>query len=136
DAACGGGAELVGELTGGTAIDPVTSQRLACDAMIHRVVTDGASTILDYGRATRVVSGPLWNALVLRDRHCRFPGCDRPAHWAEGHHVRRWPHGGITALDTLIVTCTRPHHLCHLPGWQVKLLPDATVEVTPPTGKV
>jgi hypothetical protein len=35
-----------------------------------------------------------------------------------------------------VVFCSRHHHLCHLPGWQVKLLPDATVEVTTPTGKV
>jgi hypothetical protein len=108
---------------------------LACDAVIRRVVTDGASTILDYGRASRVVPAPLWNALVLRDRHCRFPGCDRPAHWCEAHHVRHWPDGGKTRLDNLVVLCTRHHHLCHHPGWQVKLLPDATVEVTTPTGK-
>jgi hypothetical protein len=128
--------QLVGELTAGAVVDPVTLSRLACDAVIHRVVTDGASTILDYGRASRVVPQALWNALVLRDRHCRFPGCDRPAHWAEAHHVRHWPDGGETRLENLVVFCSRHHHVCHLPGWQVKLLPDATVEVTTAAGKV
>jgi hypothetical protein len=128
--------QLVGELTGGALLDPVTLSRVACDAVIHRVVTAGGSTILDFGRGTRLVSPGLWNALVLRDRHCRFPGCDRPAHWSEAHHVRHWPAGGETELGNLVVLCARHHHLCHRPGWHVKLLPDATLEVTTSEGRV
>ena len=120
DHGCG---QLVGELTGGAVIDPVTLLRLACDAIIHRVVTDGASAILDYGHASRVVPAPLWNALVVRDRHCRFPGCDRPAHWCEAHHVRHWPDGGKTRLDNLVVD-------------ECATRIGATVEVTTPAGKV
>jgi hypothetical protein len=37
------------------------------------------SAILDYGTTTGTIPAPLYNALVVRDRHCRFPGCDRPA---------------------------------------------------------
>jgi hypothetical protein len=32
--------------------------------------------------------------------------------------------------------CSRHHHLLHKPGWQAKLLPDATFEVTTPDGRV
>jgi hypothetical protein len=38
---------------------------------IHRCVMEGRSAILDYGTTTRTVPAPLWNALVLRDTHCR-----------------------------------------------------------------
>ena len=103
-----------------------------CDAGIHRVVTNGRSSILDYGTTTRSVPAPLFNALVIRDRHCRFPGCDRPPDWCEAHHVRWVTHGGTTALDNLALVYTRHHHLLHTPGWHTKLLPDATLEVTDP----
>ncbi|MGH9230796.1 MAG: HNH endonuclease signature motif containing protein, partial [Acidimicrobiales bacterium] len=79
---------------------------------------------------------PLFNALVVRDEHCRFPGCDRPAHWCEGHHVRPWLFGGPTRLLNLVLLCSRHHHLLHHPGWHAKLLPDATLEVTNPQGRV
>ena len=78
----------------------------------------------------------LWNALVLRDQHCRFPGCDRPAHWTEGHHVRWFSEGGATAIANLVLLCSRHHHRLHLPGWKAKLSPDAAFEVTDPAGRV
>lgn len=44
--------------------------------------------------------------------------------------------GGETSLSNSMLGCGRHHHLIHQPGWQVKLLPDATVEVTTPDGRV
>jgi hypothetical protein len=125
-----------GRLVDGTSLDHTTVQRLACDAGIHRVVADGRSGILDYGTTTRTVPAPLFNALVIRDRHCRFPGCDRPPEWTEAHHVRWVTRGGATALENLVLLCTRHHHLLHAPGWHAKLLPDGTLEVTDPRGPV
>ena len=117
-------------------IDPATVGRLVCDAGIHRVVTDGRSAILDYGTTTRTVPARLFNALVIRDRHCRYPGCDRPPDWTEAHHVRWITHGGATALDNLVLVCSRHHHLLHSPGWHAKLLPDTTIEITDPQGHI
>src|ERR671910_26457 len=120
----------------GTRLDRASVERLLCDAALHRVVTAGRSTILDYGTATRTIPAPLFNALVIPDRHCRFPGCDRPAQWCEGHHVRFWDHDGPTRLDNLVLLCSRHHHLLHRPRWHAKLLPDATLEITDPRGRV
>jgi hypothetical protein len=125
-----------GRLVDGSILDATTVQRLVCDAGIHRVITNGRSSILDYGTTTRTVPAPLFNALVIRDRHCRFPGCDRPPDWTETHHVRWVLDGGPTALDNLTLQCSRHHHLLHSPGWHAKLLPDATLEVTDPRGQV
>jgi hypothetical protein len=63
-----------GRLLDGSILDHTTVQRLFCDAGIHRVVTDGRSSILDYGTTTRTVPANLYNTLVIRDRHCRYPG--------------------------------------------------------------
>jgi len=69
-----GGSELdhIGVVGAGTA------RRLACDASITRMVLAGPSEPLEVGRRTPVVSPSMRRAVVVRDRHCRFPGCDRP----------------------------------------------------------
>jgi Domain of unknown function (DUF222)/HNH endonuclease len=120
----------------GAPLDRTTVDRLLCDSALHRVLTQGRSAIIDYGTATRTIPAPLFNALVVRDQRCRFPGCDRPAAWCEGHHVRPWLFGGPTQLSNIALLCSRHHHLLHTPRWHAKLLPDATLEVTDPTGHV
>ena len=124
-----------GRFVDGGLLDAASVQALACDAAVHRVVTDGRSGILDYGTSTRTVPAPLWSALVLRDRHCRFEGCDRPSQWCEAHHVVPWQEGGTTGLDNLVLKCSRHHHLGHRPGWSEKLKPDGTLVVTDPRGR-
>jgi hypothetical protein len=103
---------------------------------MHRVITDGRTTILDYGRATRTLSAALFTALVLRDQRCRWPGCDRTPQHCEGHHVWHWESGGPTRLDNLVLLCRRHHHKAHSPGWHVTLADDATLTVTAPNGRV
>jgi HNH endonuclease len=120
----------------GTRLDRTTVDRLLCDAALHRVLTHGRSAILDYGTATRTIPAPLYNALVVRDQRCRFPGCDRPTAWCEGHHLHPWQAGGPTQLSNIALLCSRHHHLLHRPHWHAKLLPDTTLEVTDPTGHV
>ena len=124
-----------GRFVDGGLLDAASIRALACDAAVHRVVTDGRSTILDYGTSTRTIPAPLWSALVLRDRHCRFEGCDRPSQWCEAHHVVAWQDGGSTSLDNLVLKCSRHHHLGHQPGWSEKLRPDGTLVVTDPRGR-
>ncbi|MFI5287277.1 MAG: HNH endonuclease signature motif containing protein [Candidatus Dormibacteria bacterium] len=38
----------------------------------------------------------------LRDQGCRFPGCDRPPAWTDGHHIIHWSDGGPTELENLV----------------------------------
>jgi hypothetical protein len=123
-----------GRFVEGPPVSGASLGALLCDANIHRVVTQGRSAILDYGRATRTIPVDLFNALVLRDQGCRWPGCDRPVAWCDGHHLKPWQHGGPTSLDNLVLCCRRHHHRLHETGWQAKLLPDATLEVTHPDG--
>ncbi len=72
-----------GRVVDGPALSRAAVQALACDSALHRLVMAGRSAVLDYGTSTRTIPANLWNALVIRDEHCRFPGCDRQASWCE-----------------------------------------------------
>ena len=104
-------------------IDPEAARRLACDASITRVVMAGPSEPLDVGRRTPVVSPTMRRAVIIRDRHCRFPGCDRPHTWCDAHHVIHWADGGPTALPNLVLLCRRHHRMVHEPrGFRLELV--------------
>jgi len=108
-------AAIRGELEYTGAVSAATLRRLTCDCNIHRIITDGPSSPLDVGRATRTVPEGIWRALVARDRHCRAPGCDRPPGWCEAHHIVHWADGGPTNLENLQLLCWR-HHRDHHEG--------------------
>jgi len=120
----------------GAPVSASVAAQLLCDSVMHRVLVEPKGAILDYGRATRTISAPLWSALVARDQGCRFPDCDRPATWSEAHHVVWFSQGGETSLGNLVLLCSRHHHLLHRRRWRAKLLPDATFEVTDEAGRV
>jgi 5-methylcytosine-specific restriction protein A len=128
--------DFEGGLVAGAKLPRSVVERYCCDSGIHRVLTDGRSAILDVGTATRTITAALWMALVLRDGECRFPGCDRPATWCDGHHIHWFSRGGPTRLDNLVLLCRRHHRRLHEPGWHAKLLPDGRFEVTSPDGLV
>jgi hypothetical protein len=97
-------------------IEPEVARRLSCDASIVRVVMAGPSEPLGVGRKTPVVSAGMRRAVILRDHHCRFPGCDRPPTWCDAHHIVHWADGGPTSLCNLILLCRRHHTMLHERG--------------------
>lgn len=106
------GAEAA-ELDWGGVISGETARRLACDAGVSRIITDGAGEPLDAGRRTRSIPSALRRAVVARDRHCVAPGCDRLPGWCEVHHRRHWIDGGPTALWNLELRCHLHHRDQH-----------------------
>ena len=72
------GTVRIGRTGEGTELSAATIRRLACDAELIPAVLDAHGAPLDVGRASRLVTSAIWVALILRDRHCAFPGCDRP----------------------------------------------------------
>jgi len=121
-----------GLLDTGETLSPETVRRMACDAQILPAVLDGAGQPLDLGRQRRLVTGALRRALVLRDGGCVFPGCDRPAKWCQGHHIRHWSNGGPTCLSNIALICGYHHRLLHHGGWTVHIASDGRPELTPP----
>jgi hypothetical protein len=95
-----------------------TAERIACDCTMSRVLL-ADSMVIDVGRATRTVSAPTMRALRVRDKGCRFPGCDRQVNWSNPHHIEFWARGGPSKLPNLVLLCYFHHRLVHEGGWQV-----------------
>jgi hypothetical protein len=88
---------------------------------------------LDVGAATETIPAHLRRLVILRDRRCRFPGCNQPPAACQPHHILPRSKGGKTCLTNLLMLCTF-HHLIavHRWGWGIVLLPDGTVAATSP----
>ncbi len=126
---------LGGRYADGSPVDGVTVSTYLCDCTVHRVLVDQTTMRIDYGRDTNTISAELRTVLVVRDRGCRFPGCDRPATWCDGHHVTWWRRNGTTDQHNLVLLCRKHHRTLHKRGWHAKLEPDGTFTVTYPDGR-
>jgi Domain of unknown function (DUF222)/HNH endonuclease len=105
-------------LHGAGALDAASARRLACDCKLIPAVLGAESEPLDIGRISYTVPIAIRRALILRDRGCAFPGCDRPHRWCHAHHVISWADGGPTSLNNLVLLCGRHHRLIHHSQWQ------------------
>ncbi|GAA5198393.1 hypothetical protein GCM10023322_71660 [Rugosimonospora acidiphila] len=119
-------------LDDGTVLSPAAARRLACDAGIVPAVLGSTGQVLDLGRERRLFTGPIRRALVLRDRGCAFPGCDRPPRWCDGHHLISWLDDGPTSLDNGVLLCAHHHRVIHQGDWQVRVASDGLPEFIPP----
>lgn len=125
----------VGNGTGRGQLPMTEVRRLSCEGVIQRVVLSPQSTVLDVGRAQRLVTPSIRTALEVRDGQCVIPGCDRPPGWCEAHHVRHWSAGGATALSNLVLACSRHHHEIHHGKWLVRIDEHGQVKVSQATRK-
>jgi hypothetical protein len=98
---------------------------------------NGASMVLDAGSADGIPDH-IRRAVILRDRHCQWPGgCDRPAAQCEPHHLRRRADGGETSVENLRLYClVHHHHFIHRLGWRIIHHPDGSRDAISPSGKV
>jgi len=95
----------------------------------------GPSLPLDIGYSKTIPPG-IRNAVVLRDRRCRWPGgCTQPAAACQVHHVRHLAHGGPTSLADCVLLCSFHHQVViHRWGWTLVLNPDGTTMARSPDG--
>jgi hypothetical protein len=96
----------------------------------------GASQPLDLGAPTAEIPPHLRKAVILRDKHCQFPGCFQPPSVCQVHHLIPRSKGGQTALRNLKLLC-RFHHLIaiHRWGWSLTCHPDGTTTAHGPDGR-
>jgi hypothetical protein len=87
----------------------------------------GPSLPLDIGFSQTIPAG-IRHAVILRDRHCRWPGgCQQPAAACEVHHVRHKASGGHTSAKGCVLLCFFHHQVViHRWGWTLVLNPDGT----------
>ena len=95
-----------------------------------------ASLPLDTGTPTSLITGGLRRAVITRDRHCAFPGCDTPPAACQVHHLTPKASGGLTKLTNLVLLCAF-HHLIavHQWGWTLTLHADGTLTAVSPTAR-
>jgi hypothetical protein len=72
-------------LEDGPALAAETARRLACDASVVTIDEQDGEP-LSLGRKTRAVPSALRRALQVRDRGCRFPGCEN-RRYVQAHHI-------------------------------------------------
>jgi hypothetical protein len=96
-----------------------------------------ASLPLDVGRA-RDIPDHIRRAVILRDKHCGWPGgCDVGPAGSEVHHLVPWSEGGTTRLEDVKLYCTFHHQvMIHRRGWKIIVHPDGTSEAISPWGEV
>jgi Domain of unknown function (DUF222) len=87
----------------------------------------GPSLPLDIGYSQSIPAG-IRNAVILRDRHCRWPGgCDQPASACEVHHTKHKANGGNTSTRDCVLLCPFHHQVAiHRWGWTLVLNRDGT----------
>ncbi|HSV65700.1 MAG TPA: DUF222 domain-containing protein [Mycobacteriales bacterium] len=122
----------VGTLDSGDVLPASQVRRLACDAHIIPAVLGGESQVLDLGRGSRHYVGAARRAIVLRDRGCVFPACDRPYQWCQAHHCVHWANGGRTDQNNGVLLCGFHHRAVHHDGWDVRIAHDGLPELLPP----
>jgi hypothetical protein len=121
-------------MTKPTVVPAETIRRIACDAGIHRYITNAPGSKLDYGRHTRTISDALFDVLTIRDHGCRWPGCTIPSALCEGHHAIHWEDHGETEPDNLLLLCWFHHHLLHEQHWSIQPLGAGHFQLTNPHG--
>jgi hypothetical protein len=87
----------------------------------------GPSLPLDIGYAETIPAG-IRNAVILRDRKCRWVGgCNQPAAACEVHHTKHKANGGKTSTRDCVLLCSFHHQVAiHRQGWTLVLNPDGT----------
>jgi hypothetical protein len=128
-------------LADGTTIPRSTAERILCEADITELLVqlglDGTHTPVATSHTLRRATAAQFRALVERDRHCVYPGCDQPAERCEGHHVPTWETTGHTTTDEMALLCRFHHHLVHEGGHHLARDPaSGTITVTRPDGTI
>ncbi|MET4431108.1 hypothetical protein ABIA65_004419 [Mycolicibacterium sp. 624] len=137
-----GRSEQPGYLEGYGVIDAEQVRQLA-ESATFRLLT--APTTPDAETLRYQPSAAVERWIRCRDLTCRFPGCDRPAWTADIDHTLPFNHtrpsaGGLTVPGNLKCYCRQHHRLKTFHGgphgWRDEQLPDGTVVLTSPTGRV
>jgi len=119
-------------------LHPLGVARIACDAQLTALLIDEHGVVTDLGRTRRLFSPQQRRLLAIRDRGCRFPGCDRPPAHTDAHHLISWMDGGPTDMANALLLCRHHHRAVHEDGWVLHITdPDrgthGPIEITSPT---
>ena len=96
------------EVAGIPIADAVVEQ-LRANTTLEPTVVDDDGLPIAVGRQTSVLSPKLARAVLLRDGHCRLPGCEI-RHGLQIHHLRPRSWGGSNDPSNLAAVCLAGGH--------------------------
>lgn len=123
-------------ITGRGPIDLDTALRLASTAPEFTRILTQPVTGMVVAVDTYRPSTSLRRYLAARDRHCRFPTCNRDAKWCDLDHTVAWEDGGKSVPENLAYLCRGHHTLKHHSRWRVRQTRPGILEWTSPQGHV
>jgi hypothetical protein len=104
------------ETTDGVPIDPRIVVHESVIGRLRRVVIAEGGVVVSMGRRQRLFKGPARDAVLLRFRHCAWPGCRVPASLCQADHLRPWDALGRSDNGNGIALCSR-HNRLKGSGW-------------------
>lgn len=126
----------VATTTSGTVLPSFLRDTVCCDAMVTTVWLNSTGVPFDVGTPTSSIPIRNRRAAIARDRHCRYPGCARPARWGDVHHNQHRCRQGTHEITNLVVLCKFHHQLVHRRHLHVEFDDDGiTLNVTWPDGR-
>jgi len=109
---------LAGDV-GRSSVPIETVKRLCCDGRTVVMTETKDGEPLSIGRQSRVVPKGIERVVRARDKNtCRFPGC-RNKRFVDIHHIKHWANGGETAVEQLMLLCSKHHTLVHEGGFRI-----------------
>ena len=109
---------LAGDV-GRSSVPIETVKRLCCDGRTVVLTETEEGEPLSIGRRSRVIPKGIERAVRARDKNtCRFPGC-RNRRFVDIHHIEHWADGGETAVNKLMLLCSKHHTLVHEGGFRI-----------------
>lgn len=134
-------ADMPAELEGYGCIPAGLARQVAARSTWEPLLLD-ARTAAPLARSTRRYAPRqgLRDAVVQRDRTCRFPGCRVPARRCDIDHVEPFRDGRTdepqTRVDNLQALCRHHHRAKTHGGWRVDVEEDGSRRWTAPSGQV
>ena len=132
-----GASQNPGEIveTGGL-LSATSVRELATTSRLRRLIVDPTDgRLLEFGRTTYRPPQPLRDKIIARDRHCRAPGCNRPAIRCDLDHRIAWQDDGHTGESNLFALCRRHHILKTVHGHRYRTDSKANVIWQTPSGR-
>ncbi|WP_179273130.1 MULTISPECIES: DUF222 domain-containing protein [unclassified Rhodococcus (in: high G+C Gram-positive bacteria)] len=114
-----GNASLAAALEAAIAADPTLGKSVPRDPLTDRALIYRPDTLTSA-------------AVRFRDKHCRFPGCHRPAARCQLDHVNPFDHtnplgGGWTTVNNLQCLCEYHHTVKTAGYWKATMLPGGAI---------
>lgn len=97
----------------GQVLEAGQAGKFACLGDLTPIVLGEYGEPLNLGRTVRLATPGQFKALMVRDSHCTYPGCDVPGGWCDAHHLIWWCRGGGTDIAFLVLLCPRHHTMVH-----------------------